>query len=96
MAKIIEFKTVSPMFEMERDGVKMFTVRLIDPKDKRFKALNQWRPEYQWAISTTNPATGEMFKRRIQAVSFLWYYKQDVGIVANYKWRIIILGELVD
>jgi len=28
--KILDFKTVSPLFEMERDGIKPFTIRLQD------------------------------------------------------------------
>ena len=70
--KVIEFKTVSPLFEMERDGIKPFTIRKRD-KDKRFRALAQWIEDYKWTIRITNPATGESFDRLITNVSYLFY-----------------------
>jgi hypothetical protein len=75
--KILEFKTVSPLFEMERDGKKYFTERLIDAKDSRFRALSQWKHEYDWLIRIVNPVTGESFVRHIF----------NVGRMLVYDWR---------
>lgn len=94
--KILDFKSVSPLFEMERDGDKPFEVRKIDLKDKRFRALSQWQPSYNWGIRITNPATGESFIREIIEVSFLWYYSHsDSGFKADADWKIIVMGEIV-
>ncbi len=84
--KILEFKTVSPLYEMERDGKKYFTERLIDYKDPRFRALFQWnRYHPDWLIQITNPATGEHFVRHIINVSRIWVY--DRRIDGNLKLR---------
>lgn len=98
--KVIDFKTVSPLFEMERDGEKPFTTRKIDPKDKRFRALAQWHPSFHWAIRITNPATGESFIREIVAVSFLQYLdrREDYFWKRHARfldWQIIIMGEIL-
>jgi len=96
--KILEFKTVSPLFEMERDGIKPFTIRRID-KDSRFRALSQWNCEREWGIKITNPATGEYFIRRIKNVSYLVY--DDISGIGEpglrwlCDWRIITLGKLI-
>ena len=98
--KILDFKIVSPLFEMERDGEKPFTIRRIDPKDKRFRALSHWRPEYKWGIRITNPTTSESFIREIKVVSFVLYHQYSDedwwNIKFLYDWRIIIFGELVN
>ena len=97
--KIIDFKSVSPLFEMERDGEKPFTTRKIYKGDKRFRALSQWQPRYRWGIRITNPATGESFIREIEAVSYLRYFdsRQDdiwKRHAVFYDWRIIVMGEM--
>lgn len=98
--KVIDFKTVSPLFEMERDGVKPFTVRRADAKDKRFKALSQWNCELDWGIRITNPATGESFVRRIKSTSYLWHDdlsgENPPGLEIFQDWRMIDLGEIVN
>ena len=81
--KIINFKTIEPFFTQERDGLKPFTVRKVDSQDKRFRALAQWEPCYNWAIRITNPATGDSFIRKLKNVHLLW------------GWKILILGELI-
>jgi len=98
--KILEFKTVSPLFEMERDGAKPFTIRKVEYNDMRHRALSQWNPEYKWAIKIINPATGDNFVREIAAVSYLRYfdlreadYWKRFGMLTD--WRIILLGELL-
>lgn len=96
--KIIDFKTVSPLFEMERDGEKPFTTRKRDSKDKRFRALAQWEPAYYWGLRITNPTTGESFIREIVAVSYLRYFdsrQDEIGKcqATFYDWRIIIMGD---
>ncbi len=98
--KIIDFKTVSPLFEMERDGEKPFTIRKIDPKDSRFRSLAQWVPAYEWGIRITNPANGESFVREIVAISYLRYFdyrqKELINRMAGFLgWKIIVMGEIV-
>ena len=92
--KVINFKSVSPLFEMERDGIKSFTHRLVDPKDKRFRALSQWQPSYNWSIKITNSDTGESFVREILVVDWLRYrHWEEKWSIVNYKWRMIIFRE---
>ena len=91
--KVLEFKTVSPFFEMCRDGKKPFDIRLRDHKDKRFQALSQLPYSYKgenfmkgWAIKFVNPATGESFTRSLE----YWEY-----LPVKPTWVIMYLGELV-
>jgi len=93
--KILEFKTVSPLFEMERDGVKSLTVRQVDPKDSRHRALSQWKPDKVWGIRIKNPTSQEAFTRRIIGVSYLGYH-EDYHTEWLYGWRIIRMGELIE
>lgn len=58
----VEFKTVSPLFEMERDGIKPFTTRLLDFDDKRTDGDKLF-------IRIVNPATGESFSREVVDVT---------------------------
>jgi hypothetical protein len=67
--KTIEFKTVSPLFEMERDDIKPFTTRLYDEKDPRFKDAG-FSP-VGVIIKITNPVNGESFCRVVDRVEFL-------------------------
>lgn len=101
--KIIDFKTVSPLFEMERDGIKPFTTRLVDRKDKRFRALSQWKREKQWYLRITNPTTGETFCRKLVNVSYFSYrdfseYKSGgLGYFRfDDKWLLLMMGEIVN
>lgn len=105
--KIIEFKTVSPLFEMERDGTKPFTARLKDCTQPRFRALVQWNPEclyvpgkLPWYIKITNPATGEYFYRELIDVIEMpepEFYDLDSGNKKAYKqlrkWLLLYLGK---
>ena len=98
--KIIDFKTVSPLFELERDGEKLFTARLIDLHDKRFKSLSQWQPESKWGLRITNPATGESFIRKIVSASRFHYLDFSETVFTRrektfYNWCLLILGEKV-
>ena len=98
--KILDFKSVTPLFEMERDGIKPFTTRHIEKGDKRQRALSQWQPHFDWGIQITNPDTGESFIRKIVVVSFLRYFdlRQDDSwkrYAVFYDWRIIVFGELI-
>lgn len=61
--EIISFKTVPVLFEMERDGVKPFTVREADPRDERFQSLFSGEAK---VIELVNTETGEKFQRRIR------------------------------
>mgnify|MGYP001572887257 CR=1 FL=1 len=92
--KILKFKTISPFFELCRDGGKPFDIRLIDHKDKRFRALSQIRFKENpgWAIKFTNPTTGENFARLL----LKWdYLRSWTGYVIEPNWAIVYLGELV-
>lgn len=70
----IEFKTVSPLFEMERDGIKPFTTRQWDTSDKRFNTvldLMDFRKEFK--ITFTNPITKETFTRIANVADWVPY-----------------------
>ena len=92
--KILEFKTVSPFFEMCRDGEKPFDIRKIDNHDSRFRALFQvrYKENIQWAVKFTNPSTGESYMRWLDA----WEYLTDQkGYCIKPDWLIMFLGEIV-
>lgn len=103
--KLLEFKSVSPLFEMERDGIKPFTTRKVDNKDARFRALAQWNIGWSWAIRITNPATGESFIREIKSVSYVHWVDWHIALQPNRLfldrlqvfegWKIIVMGEIV-
>ena len=67
---IVDFKTVSPLFEMERDGVKPFTTQQLDFDDPRREHLWPHLHDYP-IIRITNPATGESFERQVTHVTGL-------------------------
>lgn len=90
--KTLVFKTVSPLFQMERDGIKPFTVRRVDSEDPRFRALAQWQFGLDWAIQIVNPSTGESFTRRLLSEDYLF----DIdGLLLQPEWKILYLGELL-
>ena len=92
--KVLEFKTISPFFEMCRDGEKPFDIRKVDSKDHRFRALSQirFKKNMQWAIRFTNPITGEAYTRWLYA----WDYLIDENkILIKPDWLIMYLGELL-
>lgn len=97
--KIILFKSVSPLFEMERDGIKPFTTRKVDNKDKRFRALSQWHYSLNWGIKIINPNTGEFFIRELKSVNYLRWVDWGKPFYAStqvfYDWKILVLGELI-
>lgn len=90
--KVLEFKTVSPLFEMERDGIKPFTTRRVDIKDSRFRALSQWQLGLDWAIRIVNPSTGETFTRKL--IEERYIRDRDLLLVQP-EWKILYLGELL-
>ena len=91
--KTLTFKTVSPLFEMERNGIKPFTCRRTDSKDSRFRALSQWQPLHcRWAIQIVNPATGETFTRKLIGVD---YIRGIEHLLLEPVWKILYLGELI-
>jgi hypothetical protein len=70
--EILDFETVSPLFEMERDGIKPFTCRMWNGRDKRFEILEDVSMQGmgygiigECAIHITNPITGESFVRML-------------------------------
>jgi len=90
--KTLEFKTISPFFELCRDGKKPFDIRLRDPKDKRFRALSHLPYSYAgesliigWAVKFINPATGESFTRSLER----WEY-----LPVAPSWVIMYLGAM--
>ena len=93
--KILEFKTISPFYELCRDGKKPFDIRLRDAKDKRFRALSQIRfiNNPGWAIRFVNPATGESFARMLQNWDYL---KDQRSYCIKPAWVIMYLGDLVE
>jgi hypothetical protein len=93
--KTLEFKTISPFFELCRDGKKPFDIRLQDTHDPRFRALSQVRLVYplrNWAVKFTNPETNESFTREL----FGWDYLYDHDkIPIQPNWIIMYLGKVV-
>lgn len=96
--KVIEFKTVSPLFEMERDGVKPFTTRLVDRKDQRFRALSQWSPFYKtnWLIKIINPQTHKYFYRKLIGKQYVpGPLGSILGRALAQHWLILYLGDKI-
>lgn len=94
--KVLEFKTLSPLFEMERDGEKPFTFRKWDGKDERFRAISQfdnYRAVQFWVIRIVNPDSGEWFARRL--LSWNYVRRGRWGLV-HPQWIILHLGERMD
>ena len=90
--RILDFKTISPLFEWERDGGKPFTDRRWDGKDKRFRALAQFHKDFNWGVRITNPATGDSFVRKLLEWGWIW---DGDGILVEPNWVILHLGELL-
>ena len=93
--KVLDFKSITPFFELCRDGLKPFDIRLHDSRDSRFKALHQVRfikDLKGWVIRFINPATGETFCRRLLG----WEYMTDQNRVCfKPDWVIMYLGETI-
>lgn len=88
--KRLDFKTAPQLFEQERDGIKPFTIRKRDWKDKRFQSLSHWDKDLIWKIRIYNSKTYEYFDRIITNVSYLWYYDNRLRhLNANENWIII-------
>ena len=67
----LNFKTKSPYFEKERDGLKCCTVREVWENDSRFDDLMliiQTKEESE--IDIRNPETGEAFARKITDITY--------------------------
>jgi hypothetical protein len=83
--KIIEFKTVSPLFEMERDGIKPFTTRQLERGDKRWDLLmDVLYLGTGVVIKITNPQTGESFTRPIKHVTYVAWTRSKW---LNIHWK---------
>lgn len=88
--RVIEYKTVSPLFEMERDGLKPFTIRHIERGDPRVRSLSH-ASFVNWLIKITNPATGEYFYRKLIGKSIL----QGLGQTQLSDWMILYMGKQI-
>ncbi len=67
----IYFKTKSPYFEKERDGLKCNTVREIGEQDSRFDyAMVFIQSEEKGTIVITNPKTDEKFERELTDITY--------------------------
>ena len=88
--RVIDFKTVQPFFDQERDGRKPFTTRLVDWKDPRYiyllNLLQGQVQEKETSIRITNPKTHERFQRRL--VGMQWQPGTET-------WLNLQLGEVV-
>ncbi len=101
--KILAFKSIEPFFSQERDGIKPFTVRQVDKKDARFRALVQLPQHgcstlgvHNWAIRSTNPATGEGFIRELLGWSYFPRFRLSLQDGNYYpEWVILYLCEKV-
>jgi len=94
--KTLEFKSISPFFEQERDGDKPFTFRKLDLDDSRFKALFEYSSDitrpWHWAIKITNPATSDSFTRCFRG----WTPVAFRGTPACPVWLILFLGVRIE
>jgi len=72
MVLIICFKTRSPYFEKERDGLKCNTVRTIGEDDLRFDVCMSFiqGDNLDAEIVITNPQTEEKFRRKITDITY--------------------------
>lgn len=69
--KQIYFKTKSPYFEKERDGLKCNTVRELGFDDTRHEDLMNWlQTKEPTEITIINPLTDERFTRIITDVTY--------------------------
>jgi len=67
----IPFKTISPYFEKERDGLKCDTVRKVRDTDSKFNDLMSLiQSNKPGEVVITNPATKEQFERKITDVTY--------------------------
>ena len=82
MNTIVEFKTVSPLFEMERDGIKPFTTRKLDIMDERRSAI--FNPLVNVEIKIINPSTGESFTREVTHYSYVYFTNNEW---INIHWK---------
>jgi len=94
--RVLEYKTVSPLFEMERDGVKLFTIRHIEKGDPRVRLLSRaplffHTPSVMWLLKITNPATGEYFYRKLIGKDIL----KGPGQTQLSDWMILYMGDQV-
>lgn len=68
----VEFKSIDPMFEKEKSGIKNNTVRGFQKgfSDNREKIFKYWmkKPFDLW-IEITNPKTQEKFLRKIRDIT---------------------------
>ena len=94
--KTLEFKSISPFFEQERDGDKPFTCRKLDTEDDRFQDLVFYSSDIirpgDWAIKITNPTTGESFTRCFRG----WTPVAFRGTPACPVWLILFLGVRIE
>lgn len=88
--KTLEFKSMSPLFELARDGKKRFDIRLYDGEDERFKQLAEWDPADEWAIRLVNSATGESHTRELLVVDDL---TDPLGDKLEPRWLIFWFGD---
>ncbi len=87
--KVLQFKSISPFFEQERDGIKPFTIRLWDSNDNRFMTLPS--KSLRSEVKITNPTTKESFSREYEGFIFLAHPVQGIC-----GWVIIYLGERIE
>ncbi len=90
--KVLNFKTISPFFEQERDGIKPFTIRQWDGADERFQKLAK-RYKYD-VVKITNPNIGQSFTRVYKGFATL-DISPKIMEYRKMKWIIIYLGESV-
>lgn len=92
--KTLEFKCISPFFELTRDGKKPFDIRLVDYNDPRFRTLAQWGHWRQWAIKLTNPVTGESLCKRL--IGKCYMPGRDYFSPSIENWIVLYLGDDVE
>jgi hypothetical protein len=86
----LNFKSKSPFFEKERDGIKPNTFRQLGDNDSRFDELMQIiQTKEEAEITIFNPVTKETFTRRITDVT---YY--EGWFIISWKHQEIFIGKI--
>ena len=91
--KVISFKSYPYHWELTRDGKKPFDLRLVDPKDPRFRALRAWKPYWPtWLIRLVNTETGERLYYKLLQVKYVPGPGECINIPFK-DWMILYLGD---
>lgn len=86
------FKTIEPFFGHVTAGLKTFDIRLFDYRDRRHRALVQYRKGREWRCEFVNPLTKEQVVVNITAIGYL---KDPKGNVVRPRWLVIYFDQVI-